>query len=149
MYSLRNATVGDVPAIFNLVKELAIFEKAPEEVSNTVEMMIADGFGENPVFGCILAEDTDKSIVGMSLYYIRYSTWKGKRLFLEDLIVTENHRGQGLGKKLFDATLQRSKEIDCTGMMWQVLDWNTPAIEFYNKYPTRMDDEWINCHIDF
>ncbi|ADQ17046.1 Diamine N-acetyltransferase [Leadbetterella byssophila DSM 17132] len=146
--NIRKATIEDVPAIMELVRELAVYEKAPEEVTNTEERMRKEGFGEHPAFECILAEK-DGTVVGMSLYYYRYSTWKGRRLYLEDLIVTEKARGTGLGKILLDRTIEIAKEVGCSGMMWQVLDWNTPAIEFYKKYNARLDGEWINCHLDF
>ncbi|MDF7818329.1 GNAT family N-acetyltransferase [Runella sp. MFBS21] len=145
---IRKGLPEDVPSVFELVKELALYEKAPEQVTNTPEMMLKDGFGPDPIFGLFVAEVDDK-VVGISLYYFRYSTWKGKRLYLEDIVVTETMRGYGLGKKLFDATVEEAKATHCTGMMWQVLDWNKPAIDFYEKYGTRFDGEWINCHLDF
>ncbi|MEO8474118.1 MAG: GNAT family N-acetyltransferase [Chryseolinea sp.] len=145
-----NIRVGrreDLPQVFELVKELALFEKAPHEVTNTIEKMELDGFGQNPVYGFFVAE-TNGRIIGLSLYYWRYSTWKGKRLYLEDIIVTEEVRGHGIGKKLFDRTMQHTLDEKCTGMMWQVLDWNEPAINFYKKYGTKLDDEWVNCHLE-
>lgn len=145
---IRNGLKADVPAIMGLVKELAIYEKAENEVSNTIEQMEIDGFGENPIFQFIVAE-LNGEVIGMSLYYFRYSTWKGKRLYLEDYIITEKYRGIGAGKLLFDATIDQAHKTNCTGMMWQVLDWNEPAINFYKKYPTRFDAEWFNCHLDF
>ena len=145
---IRKGTADDVPEVFELVRELAVFEKAPEQVTNTPEMMLKDGFGAEPIFGLFVAE-VDGKVVGISLYYYRYSTWKGKRLYLEDIVVTESMRGYGLGKQLFDATVEEAQTTNCTGMMWQVLDWNKPAIEFYKKYGTRFDEEWINCHLDF
>lgn len=145
---LRKATPADVPQLFELVMELAVYEKAPEQVTNTPGQMLRDGFGDQPLYGVIVAE-ADQKLVGMALYYFRYSTWKGKRLYLEDLIVTEAYRGKGLGKALFDATLNEARQTGCTGMMWQVLDWNTPAIEFYKTYGTRFDTEWWNGHLDF
>lgn len=145
--TIREGRKEDLPRVFELVKELALFEKAPHEVTNTVEMMEADGFGPAPVYGFFVAEN-ETGIVGISLYYWRYSTWKGKRLYLEDIIVTERVRGQGIGKKLFDRTMQYTLDQDCTGMMWQVLDWNEPAIKFYQKYGSRLDGEWINCHLE-
>jgi GNAT superfamily N-acetyltransferase len=148
MYTLRKATNEDVTAIFDLINELALYEKAPEEVSNTPERILAEGFGDNPAFGCILAEK-DGVVVGMSLYYFRYSTWKGRRLYLEDLVVTQSERGGGAGKLLFDETIEIARRENCTGMMWQVLDWNEPAIGFYKKYNTRFDAGWLNCHLDF
>lgn len=147
--SLRLATKTDVPEILSLVQELALYEKAPEQVTNTLEKMEEDGFGSSPIFQTILAETPEDGIVGMSLYYYRYSTWKGKRLYLEDLIVREKFRGFGYGKLLFNATVEKAKETNCTGMMWQVLDWNKPAIDFYKTYGTRFDSEWLNCHLDF
>ncbi len=144
---IRKSTPADVPAMFELVKELAIYEKALDQVNNTPEQMLADGFGENPIFGAVVAEENG-SIVGMSLYYFRYSTWKGKRLYLEDLIVQEAMRGRGIGEALIQATIAVAKETGCTGLMWQVLDWNEPAINFYKKLGTRLDDEWINVHLD-
>ncbi len=145
---LRRAEREDIPAIMRLVRELAEYEKAPEEVSNTEERMLAEGFGDAPAFGCILAEHQGE-VIGMSLYYYRYSTWKGRRLYLEDIVVTEKARGLGAGKLLFDRTVEIAKAENCTGMMWQVLEWNTPAIEFYKKYDARLDGEWINCHLEF
>ncbi len=146
--NLRKAIASDIPSIMQLVHELAEYEKAPHEVSNTEERMLKEGFGENPAFGCILAEK-EGMVIGMSLYYYRYSTWKGRRLYLEDIIVTQTERGGGAGKLLFDATIEIAKEQNCTGMMWQVLDWNAPAIDFYKKYNARFDSEWLNCHLDF
>ena len=145
---IRNGLKADVPAIMGLVKELAIYEKAENEVTNSIEQMEMDGFGENPIFQFIVAE-LNGEVIGMSLYYFRYSTWKGKRLYLEDYIITEKYRGIGAGKLLFDATIDQAHKTNCTGMMWQVLDWNESAINFYKKYPTRFDAEWFNCHLDF
>ncbi len=145
---LRKSEKEDIPAIMKLVRELAVYERAPDEVTNTEDLMLKEGFGEHPAFGCHLAEN-DGEVIGMSLYYYRYSTWKGRRLYLEDIIVTEKARGLGAGKLLFDRTVEIAREEDCSGMMWQVLDWNTPAIEFYKKYNARLDGEWINCHLDF
>lgn len=126
---IRTGIRSDLPRVLELIKELAEFEKAPHEVTNTVEMMEKDGFGDNPVYGFFVAENQD-GIVGLSLYYWRYSTWKGKRLYLEDIIVTESQRGKGIGKLLFDRTMRHTLDSDCTGMMWQVLDWNEAAINF-------------------
>ncbi len=145
---IREGTPGDIPAIMQLVRELAVYEKAPEQVTNTEERMLEEGFGNNPAFGVFLAE-LEGRVVGMSLYYYRYSTWKGRRLYLEDIIVNEASRGLGIGKILFDKTVEKARAEGCSGMMWQVLDWNTPAIDFYRKYDARFDGEWINCHLDF
>jgi GNAT superfamily N-acetyltransferase len=145
--SIRQGVKTDLPRVLELIKELAEYEKAPHEVSNTLAMMEEDGFGAKPIFGFFVAEN-ERGIVGLSLYYYRYSTWKGKRLYLEDIIVSEKERGTGLGKLLFDRTMQTCLDDGCTGMMWQVLDWNEPAINFYKKYNARMDYEWVNCHLD-
>ncbi|GAA4442650.1 GNAT family N-acetyltransferase [Ravibacter arvi] len=144
--TIRKGTKEDVPSAFQLVKELAIFEKAADILVNTPEKMSRDL--DNNLFNFIVAEK-DGHIIGISLYYFRYSTWKGKRLYMEDIIVTESHRGNGIGKLLFDGTVAIAKEMACTGMMWQVLDWNTSAVNFYRKYGTSFDDEWINCNLDF
>jgi GNAT superfamily N-acetyltransferase len=147
MINIREGRKEDLPRVLQLIKELAAYERAPDEVTNTVEMLEQDGFGPKPVYGFFVAEESDQ-IVGLSLYYWRYSTWKGKRLYLEDIIVTERERGRGLGKMLFDRTMEKSLEENCTGMMWQVLDWNEPAINFYKKYGTKLDGEWVNCHLE-
>jgi GNAT superfamily N-acetyltransferase len=147
MIKIREGRKEDLPRVLQLIKELAAYERAPDEVTNTVEMLEQDGFGPKPVYGFFVAEESDQ-ILGLSLYYWRYSTWKGKRLYLEDIIVTERERGRGLGKMLFDRTMEKSLEENCTGMMWQVLDWNEPAINFYKKYGTKLDGEWVNCHLE-
>jgi GNAT superfamily N-acetyltransferase len=147
MVTIREGRIYDLEAALELIKELAEYERASHEVTNTIEMMLEDGFGSNPVFDFYVAE-LDNKIVGLSLYYYRYSTWKGKRLYLEDIIVTKSERGKGIGNRLFDITMQKSIEENCTGMMWQVLDWNKPAIDFYKRYDTRFDNEWINCHLE-
>lgn len=145
--TIRTGTKKDLPRALELVKELALFEKAPQEVTNTVERMEQDGFGENPIYGFFVAENQN-GILGLSLFYWRYSTWKGKRLYLEDIIVTENERGKGVGKLLFDRTMQHTLDENCSGMMWQVLDWNEPAINFYKKYGSKIDGEWMNCTLE-
>ena len=133
--------------MLKLVRELATFEKAPDEVKNTVANMELDGFGPNPVYWFFVAVRNEE-IVGLSLYYWRYSTWKGKQLYLEDLIVTESVRGQGVGKLLFEKTMQHTLDEQCSGMMWQVLDWNEPAIDFYKKYGTKIGNTWMNCLLE-
>ncbi|WP_436517736.1 N-acetyltransferase family protein [Ekhidna sp. To15] len=148
MAKIRKGEKNDLPAVLDLIKELAEYEKALDQVANTVSRMEEDGFGNHPVFGFLVAEEHG-NIIGTSIYYYRYSTWKGKRLYLEDLVVTESKRGSGAGKLLFDATLEIARENKCSGMMWQVLDWNEPAINFYKKYNTSFEDNWINCNIDF
>ena len=142
----RQGTIEDIPAIFELVKELAIYERALNQVSNNVDKMTRDY--QEKLYDFFVAEH-DSKIIGLSLYYFRYSTWKGKRLYMEDIIVTEAMRGNGIGKILFDATVAAAKQKGCTGMLWQVLDWNTSAVGFYRKYGTNFDNEWINCSLDF
>ena len=145
---IRKGGKEDLPHALELIKELALFEKAPDQVSNTLEMMKEDGFGTHAIFEFIVAEK-EGLILGMSLYYFRYSTWKGKRLYLEDLIITQTQRGNGYGKLLFDRTLEVARETKCTGMDWQVLDWNEPAIEFYKSYKAELDSGWVNCRMEF
>lgn len=148
MYTIREGKKEDLPQVYQLIQELALYEKAPEQVTNTLEMMEEDGFGDNPVFGFfVLIKDTSEEIIGTAIYYYRYSTWKGKRLYLEDYIVTEKERGKGAGKLLFERVMKKSLEENCTGMMWQVLDWNEPAINFYNKYRADIESGWYNCHL--
>lgn len=144
---IREGKWEDLPRVLELIKELAVYERAADKVTNTVAMMEKDGFGPNPVYGFFIAEK-DNAIVGLALYYYRYSTWKGKRLYLEDIIVTESFRGKGIGKQLFEVVLKKTLAEKCTGMMWQVLDWNKPAIDFYKKYKANLDSEWINCNLE-
>lgn len=146
--SIRKAVVEDCPRIMELVRELALYEKAPEQVTVTMEEVIEAGFGEHPVWEAFVGIH-DGQIVGLSLFYIRYSTWKGRRLYLEDIIVTEEMRGMGYGKVLLDHTIAFAKEKGYSGMMWQVLEWNEPAIRFYKKYNTNFENEWLNVNINF
>ena len=143
MIHIRKGTESDIEQALSLIKELAIYEKAPDEVEVTPNEMRAWGFGSNKIFDFFVAEENDV-IIGMALYYFKYSTWKGKCLFLEDIIVTESQRGKGIGKLLFDKIIEVSKETKVRRMEWQVLDWNTPAINFYKKYAATLDGEWIN-----
>lgn len=144
--TIRKATIQDVDQILALINELALYEKAPHEVTITKEQLIRDGFGDKPLFWVLMAE-FDGEIAGMSFYYIRYSTWKGPCLYLEDIIVKEKFRGKGIGKALMNATIEETVANDFAMMVWQVLDWNTPAIEFYKKYGAEFDNEWINCKL--
>jgi len=144
---LRKAESFDVPLIFSLVKELALFERAPEEVTATIADYEINGFSEKPLFDAFILFENDQ-LVGFALWYFRFSTWKGKRLYLEDLFVKSEFRSKGYGKLLMEATIEEAKITNSKGLMWQVLDWNSPAIEFYKKYDARFDSEWINVHID-
>lgn len=146
--TLRKGVESDLPTILELIKELALFEKAPEQVINTIEKMKKDGFGNNPVYWFFVAESKG-GIIGTAIYYLRYSTWKGVRLYLEDLIVTESARGIGAGKMLFEACIYEAKAKGYKGMNWQVLDWNTPALDFYKSYGADLDGEWINGSVEF
>ena len=130
-----------------LVAELAKYERAPQEVTVTLDHFIGSGFGTNPVWWAFVAEVEGK-VEGFALYYIRYSTWKGQRMYLEDIIVTEKMRGKGLGKLLFERLITEAKEKKLSGIVWQVLEWNQPAIEFYKKYNASFDSEWVNCAIN-
>jgi GNAT superfamily N-acetyltransferase len=143
---IRRARREDCPRLMELVHELAVYEKAPDEVTVSLEHFTESGFGAQPVWWAFVAE-VDGHIEGFALYYIRYSTWKGQRLYLEDLIVTDAMRGKGLGKMLFDRLIEEMKEKQFSGMVWQVLDWNTSAIDFYKRYGAALDAGWINCSI--
>ena len=145
---IRPAARADVPRVFQLICELAEFEKAREQVETTPEILLRDGFGAAPLYSLLVAED-EGEVVGMALSYFRYSTWKGKRLYLEDLVVTESARGRGVGTALLGATIEAARETDCSGLMWQVLDWNAPAISFYQKFGVRIESEWNAVHLDF
>jgi ribosomal protein S18 acetylase RimI-like enzyme len=145
---IRRAIREDCVPMLELIKELAEYEKALHEVTVTLEEFIDAGFGSSPVWGAFVAE-VDQEIVGISLYYNRYSTWKGRRLYLEDLVVTEKMRGKQIGKKLFDATVEFGQANNYSGMMFQVLNWNESAINFYKKYNPKFDDEWLNVSIEF
>ncbi|MGB3181321.1 MAG: GNAT family N-acetyltransferase [Cyclobacteriaceae bacterium] len=144
--TIRNATQQDLPAVMELIRELAVYEKAPDEVENTIEQMQIEGFGPQSVFESLVAEDNDR-IIGLALYFYSYSTWKGKCLYLEDLIVTESERGKGTGRRLFDAVAEVARKENVGRMQWQVLDWNEPSIEFYKKLGAELDGEWINCKL--
>jgi len=147
--TIRAAIKEDCPRMMELIKELAAYENAPEQVTVSFEHFTESGFGASPVWWAYVAEANGR-VEGFALYYTRYSTWKGQRMYLEDIIVTEKMRGYGLGKMLLEELIATAKEKSYSGMMWQVLDWNEPAINFYKKFKeVRFDSEWINCSIDF
>lgn len=146
--NIRRAEKEDCPRILELIQELADYEKAPDEVTVTLEHFTESGFGQNPVWWAFVAE-TDRGIQGFALYYIRYSTWKGQRMYLEDILVTNQMRGKGLGKLLMDRLIEEAKEKNLKGITWQVLDWNEPAINFYRKYNANFDPAWVNCNLYF
>ncbi len=151
-FSLRTGRPADIPAVLALIKQLAEYEKAPLEVSNTPEQMLIDGFSENPIFHLIVAETTlennQKIMVGMAITYYRYSTWKGRVLYLEDLYILPEYRRFGLGERFFMLLLEKAKQDKCQRVSWQVLDWNEPAINFYKKLGATLDPEWINGFIE-
>ena len=145
---IRRAVKEDCSRLLELITELAVYEKAPQEVTVTLSHFEESGFGQNPVWWAFVAE-TDGKVEGFALYYIRYSTWKGRRMYLEDIIVTEKMRGKGLGKLLFNNLIAEAKGKQLHGIVWQVLGWNEPAINFYKKYyNANLDAEWINCSIN-
>jgi GNAT superfamily N-acetyltransferase len=143
---VRRAVKEDCPRLLDLVQELATYERAPDEVTVTPEHFAQSGFGEKPVWWAFVAE-VEQTIVGFALYYIRYSTWKGQAMYLEDIIITNEMRGQGIGKLLFDRLIDEAKEKKFNRIIWQVLDWNEPAINFYKKYNANFDQGWVNCSI--
>lgn len=145
-FSIRQGIKADLPQVLELIRELAVYEKAEGEVIITVKDLEKDGFGAHPYFYFFVAESNSK-IVGIALYYIKYSTWKGKCVFLEDLIVTNDFRKMGLGKKLFNEVVKAAKELHAERMEWQVLDWNEPAINFYKSFNTHFAPEWVNCKL--
>ena len=146
--TIRKAVPGDCSRMMELVQELAVYEKAPEAVTVDFDHFVESGFGSNPVWWAFVAE-INGLVEGFALYYIRYSTWKGQRMYLEDLVVTEKLRGMGVGKLLFEKLIETAKEKKYTGIAWQVLDWNEPAINFYKKLDNVVfDNEWVNCAIN-
>jgi GNAT superfamily N-acetyltransferase len=147
--TIRRAIKEDCKRLMELVYELAVYEKAPEEITATLDHFEESGFGTNPVWWAFVAE-VNGTIHGFALYYIRYSTWKGQRMYLEDILVSEQFRGKQIGKLLFDTLIEEAKEKKFSGIVWQVLEWNEPAINFYKKYEgVTIDKEWLNCSINF
>jgi GNAT superfamily N-acetyltransferase len=142
--NIRVAKKEDCPRLLELINELALYEKAPEEVTVTLAEFEDAGFGDQPVWKAYVVEEHN-FILGFALFYTRYSTWKGRRLYLEDFIVTEQARGKGIGKILFEKVIEESKNGNYNGMVWQVLDWNEPALNFYNKYAAQVESGWLNA----
>ncbi|MBI4947047.1 MAG: GNAT family N-acetyltransferase [Bacteroidetes bacterium] len=146
---IRKARKRDMPSVLALIHELATFEKARHEVKVTLAELERDGFGKKKAYNCFVAETSDTKIVGMALYFFKYSTWKGRCVYLDDIIVTTSMRRKGIGKKLFDEVIAVAKKMKVRKLEWQVLHWNKPAINFYKKYSTVFDNEWINCKLVF
>lgn len=147
MMIIRKGNPEDMEAVFGLIKELAAFENEPEAVLITVEDLIRDGFGTVPLFHVFVAE-VEKQIAGIALYYYRYSTWKGKTIHLEDLVIKEKMRGTGLGYALYSEIIKQGKKDKVRRVEWNVLDWNTPAIEFYEKSGAKILDDWKVAQMD-
>ena len=147
--TIRKAVKEDCSRMLELIEELAVYEKEPTAVTVSFDHFVESGFGKTPVWWAFVAE-IDGRVEGFALYYIRYSTWKGQRMYLEDLLVTEKLRGLGVGKLLFDQLFEEAKEKKFNGIAWQVLDWNEPAINFYKKLGNvSFDNEWVNCSVNF
>jgi GNAT superfamily N-acetyltransferase len=147
--TIRPAIEKDCKRLMELIHQLAVYERAPNELTATLDHFTESGFGKKPVWWAFVAE-VEGEVEGFALYYIRYSTWKGQRMFLEDFIVDERFRGKGIGKLLFDRLIEEAREKKFNGMVWQVLDWNEPAINFYKKYDgVTFENDWINCSIKF
>lgn len=145
--NIRKGKPEDMKAVLGLIQELAIFEKEPDAVLITEEDLIRDGFGEKPLFHVFVAE-VEKEIVGIALYYYRYSTWKGKTIHLEDLIVKEEMRGTGLGSALYSEIMKQGKKDNVRRIEWNVLDWNTPAVNFYEQSGAKVLEEWRVVQMD-
>ena len=143
---IRAGNRRDIPFIHKLIVELAIYEKAPDEVEVSLNDLERDAFDSNPLFRFIVAEQ-DNEIMGCAIFCYKYSTWKGKCIYLEDIIVSEQHRRKGIGKLLMDEVISISKKEKVKRLMWQVLDWNEPAIEFYKSYNAIIEPEWVNCKL--
>ncbi|MES2386392.1 MAG: GNAT family N-acetyltransferase [Bacteroidota bacterium] len=143
--TIKVGTPADLPELLGLIKELATFELQPDAVTNTIEKMKADGFGPNPVFGFFMARLANGNAVGMAVWYIRYSTWKGRALYLEDIYIKPEHRALGIGHSLLETIREEALRQGCDRVCLQVLDWNKPAIDFYMRHGAVQDPEWINC----
>ena len=144
---IRKGTPTDMPAVLSLIKELAVFEKEPDAVVVTEEDLVRDGFSPNPLFHCFVAEVNDR-IIGIALYYYRYSTWKGKTIHLEDLIVKEKERGIGAGMALYKEVIKQGKKDGVRRIEWAVLDWNQNAIDFYVKTGAKVLSDWRVVQMD-
>lgn len=146
---VRPATPKDIPRTYALIRELAEYERALDEVNIGEATLLEDGFGADPAYGLLVVEPADRDeVVGIALHYEKYSTWNGRCLFLEDLVVTEFERGKGYGRQLFAAVAAEAVRRGCAYMQWQVLDWNTPAIDFYKSLKADVSSEWLNGRLE-
>ncbi|MCO5247360.1 MAG: GNAT family N-acetyltransferase [Chitinophagales bacterium] len=144
---IREAAQKDLPLVYELIYELAEFENTSQEHNVTLEQFIEDGIGSDPHYLSIVAESNDE-ICGMALYYLGYSTWKGKMMYLDDIVVKAKHRRNGIGKLLFQHLIQKAIEHEVNQLRWHVLDWNKSAIEFYKQFDASLDGEWITCKLE-
>ena len=146
---VRPATPEDIPRTYALIRELAEYERALDEVNIGEATLLEDGFGDDPAYGLLVVEPADRDeVVGIALHYEKYSTWNGRCLFLEDLVATESERGKGYGRQLFAAVAAEAVRRGCAYMQWQVLDWNTPAIDFYKSLEAEVSSEWLNGRLE-
>ena len=145
--NIRKGRIEDMPRVLELIQELAVFEKQPDAVQVTVSDLERDGFGSHPLFQILVAE-VDGEIPGIALFYNRFSTWKGKTIHLEDLIVSEQYRGSGIGMQLYQAVMEEAKKQNVRRVEWNVLDWNTPAISFYEKTGAVVFKDWLVAQMD-
>lgn len=146
-FIVRKGKAEDIRGLLDLIIELAVYEKEPDAVIVTEDQLREDCFGDHPLFEFLVAE-MGNEIAGIALYYRKYSTWKGRCMFLEDLVVGEKHRRLGIGQALFDELVAIAKKDGAMRLEWQVLDWNEPAINFYKRLNAQLDSEWINCKLD-
>lgn len=145
-FNIRKGTPQDIPDAFRLIQELAKYEKALPEVKTSVESMLEDGFGKEPAFKLLVAT-IEETVVGIALYFPHYSTWKGRCLYLDDLVVGEEYRGNGIGEALIEGLKEEARAMNAQRILWQVLEWNEPAIRFYKRLNATLDEEWINCKL--
>jgi ribosomal protein S18 acetylase RimI-like enzyme len=146
-FIIRKAEPNDLVQVYDLIKELAVFENEPNEPSNSLKKFVAEATCKNPRFHVILAED-EGNVVGIALYYYGYSSWKGSMIYLDDLVIKEKYRKRGIGKKLMDELIAIAKEEKISQLRWHVLDWNENAINFYKKYPVKFDPAWITVKME-
>ena len=143
---IRLATSNDCQAMYGLIEELAVFVNAKDQLNISPNQLVQDGFGEQPIFKAFVAIENE-TVIGTAIFYPKYSTWKGKAIYLEDLVVKESHRGRKIGSSLFESVVQYAKEFGATRMDWQVYDFNKPGLAFYKKYNAKLEEGWINGYL--